>query len=228
MIGLGDQPDHASPRQGSPGPIGLLPGRLLRSRVGDVDRSRDRGKNPGRSGRVAVGTVDDPRRPDQGGAWYPRDVGGRDRAFPRQGGDEAGARRDRDPHPSPLQRPHGPRDLGCARPGRLPGDHQTDCRGRFGGHLPGERAQPGREDHPRAWPYRRGQRRGVHRRRRVHLRHDLLGRQGPLLQHLLVPPPAPDRKAERVDQPADGGPAESGCRPSRRSASSWACECSRR
>ena len=43
------------------------------------------------------------------------------------------------------------RDLERARAGRLSGDHQADRRGRFGGHLPGERARPGRGRSSRRW-----------------------------------------------------------------------------
>ncbi len=55
----------------------------------------------------------------------------------------------------------------------------------------------------------RGQRRGIHRGRGIHLRHGLREWPHPLREHRLVPPQADHRPQRRVDLHADGQPAQS-------------------
>ena len=55
-----------------------------------------------------------------------------------------------------------------------------------------------------------GQRRGVRRRRGVHLRHHLRRRPGAVREHLPVPPAPAADQAARVDQPGHAGPARPG------------------
>ena len=129
---------------------------------------------------------------------------------PRQGPDEGDRRASR--HPDATCRAV---DDGCRLPRgrgahRLPADHQADLRRRFARHVSRRerRRARGRTAAPR--PHRRGQRRGVHRRRGVHVRHRVRRRFDRLLQHRRVPAAAARRQAGRVDQPAGHRPSPPG------------------
>ena len=130
-----------------------------------------------------------------------------DRAVPRQGADEGGPRGRRHPHTARRAQHDRGGMPGGRRAGRLPVDRQADRRRRLARHLPGRRRRCARRRAGPPRPRPRGQRGGVHRRRRVHLRHGVRRRPDRLRQHLLVPAPTARRQAGRADDPAGDRPA---------------------
>ena len=82
---------------------------------------------------------------------------------------------------------------------------------------------------PQRAPRARGQRRGVHRGRGVHVRHRLRRRRGSLYHNICWYRPRPlIARHARVDQPADGGAARPRRARARRRPGAWARRCSRR
>ena len=159
---------------------------------------------------MPVGALRRPRRPH---SRAPRPARHERRAgdvVPRQGADEAGARRGRHPDAAARVGEHRRRHLGGGRGDRLPAHRQADRGRRLGRHLPRRHRGGPRDRHhdDRARPAR--QRRGVRRGGGVHLRHRVRQRRDPLRERQLVhPPPAPAAKP-RVDQPGHPRPLRQG------------------
>ena len=152
-----------------------------------------------------------------------------DGAVPRQGADEAGARRRRHPHAAARQRDDRGRGVGGGGADRLPAHRQADRRRRLGRHLPG-RLRRGAGRGPAAAAARaRGQRRGVRRRRGVHLRHRLRRRRDPVREHRVVPAaPAADAKSHEWISPVVHRAARPAPCRTCRAAGRWAARCWRR
>lgn len=228
-LGLGDQPPRDAPRGRPRGSIGLLVGGQP-VRRGGGDR---RGPALGTAGldrprRVPVGAGDAARRPPARGPRSTRDDCRRDRAVPRQVGDEGSPRPRRHPHPAPCPLGDRPGGAGGGGADRLPAVLQADRRRRLGGYLPHRRRGRPRADPAAPASRRRGQRRRVHRRRGVHLRHHLRRRPGAVL------PTSPGTGRSRLSAAPKSGsaPRPSPCATSRQPislpASRWVTRCSKR
>ena len=202
VIGVGDQPPHALPEAARASlahyeHVDLADeGAVLERAARAVPARLDR------PGGVPVGAVHAPGRADPRGVRPARPDRRADRAVPRQGADEAGARRRRHPDAVARQRAHRRRGLGGRRAGRLPAHRQADRRRRLGRHLPGRlRRRSSTDVLPHAAARAGGQRRGVRRRRGVHLRHHLRRRPDPVRARALVPAAAAADAHARVGQP---------------------------
>ena len=178
VIGVGDQPPHALPERRP---------RVARALRARGPRRRGRGARGAaravparldRPGRVPLGAVHDPGGPDPGGVRAARPDRRADRAVPRQGDDEAGARRRRHPHAVARQRDApSPRS---GRPPRRSATRSSSSRSPAPARPTPTGSTPTRSSTavlPAAAARARGQRRGVRRRRGVHLRHHLRRRR---------------------------------------------------
>ncbi len=216
--GIGDQARAGAAPRACAGALGLPPGVVAVGRGGGRGGGA-RGPRPGRlrPRRVPVGARHAACGAHPRGARAARDDGRRDRAVPRQGVDEAGARRRRHPHPAPRPRGHHERRPRGRRADRLPADRQADRRRRLGRHPPRSTSPSELE----AVLPRLGHVAEVSVEEFIEgeeFTFDTIcdRRRDRLLQHLLVSAAAAGRAHRRVDQPADRGAAQRRRRPPRR------------
>ncbi len=205
VAGIGDQPVGAPAADGVARARPLPPGRNLWDEAATVETVRKWASTIGGidQRRGALGARDDPRRAPARGPRRPRHDRRADGALPRQGEHEAGARRGRRAHPAPPPRDERGRGARRRRAAGLPADHQAH-RGRgLRRHLPPRKPRRARGRAAEGAAREGDERRGVHRGRGVHLRHDLRRRAHPLPQLRVVPAQALGGPQQRVDQPPD-------------------------